>query len=224
MAVKLAYIFLLLAFDSITFLLTVYYTATQYRFVARHGITRLSKLFMSIVEGAVMYFGILAVCHAVLVAGVLTWRARILTTVARVESSDRSLQPTLKFLPAWCVGIFGTFLAFGLIYHTTCTTARPYCKRTHAQPKLSFNQLECFRFTCILINRMSISTLKANQEDVRIPGRQPPPVSVTGRGASQLSNLHSRKNSSEPPEGPDIVDGTYGGAAVTILSSVHVCT
>lgn len=78
MIVKLAYIYLLLAFDSIIFLLTVYYTATQYRFVARHGITRLSKLFISIVEGAVMYFGVLAACHAVLVAGVLTWRVCIL--------------------------------------------------------------------------------------------------------------------------------------------------
>lgn len=76
MNVKLSYIFLLLAFDSATFLLTLYYTATQYRFVARHGIARLSKLFMSIVEGAVMYFGVLAICHAVLVAGVLTWRVR----------------------------------------------------------------------------------------------------------------------------------------------------
>ena len=88
MTVKLSYIFLLLAFDSITFLLTVYYTATQYRFVARHGIIRLSKLFMSIVEGAVMYFGILAACHAVLVAGVLTWRVRIRATAATVEPSD----------------------------------------------------------------------------------------------------------------------------------------
>lgn len=85
---KLAYIFLLLAFDSITFLLTLYYTITQYQFVARHGITRLSKLFMSIVQGAVMYFGVLAVCHAVLVAGVLTWRVRILITPAKVKSSD----------------------------------------------------------------------------------------------------------------------------------------
>ena len=101
MNVKLAYIFLLLAFDSITFLLTLYYTATQYRFVARHGITRLSKLFMTIVEGAVMYFGVLAACHAVLVAGVLTWRVRILITVAKVEPADQLLQPTLKFLPAW---------------------------------------------------------------------------------------------------------------------------
>lgn len=76
MMAKLAYIFLLLAFDSITFLATAYYTATQYQFVARHGIPRLSKLFTSIVEGAVMYFGVLVVCHAVLVAGVLTWRVR----------------------------------------------------------------------------------------------------------------------------------------------------
>jgi len=89
MIVKLAYIFLLLAFDSITFLLTVYYTATQYRFVARHGITRLSKLFTSIVEGAVMYFGVLAACHAVLVAGVLTWRVHISITVATVGPSDK---------------------------------------------------------------------------------------------------------------------------------------
>lgn len=74
MTLKLAYIFLLLAFDSITFLMTVYYTVTQYRFVARHGTTRLNKLFISIVEGAVMYFGVLVICHAVLVAGILTWR------------------------------------------------------------------------------------------------------------------------------------------------------
>jgi hypothetical protein len=99
--VKLAYIFLLLAFDSITFLLTLYYTATQYRFVARHGITRLSKLFISITKGAVMYFGVLAVCHAVLVAGVLTWRVWITITVLVVEFSDEHSQPTLKFLPAW---------------------------------------------------------------------------------------------------------------------------
>ena len=78
MIVKLAYIYLLLAFDSITFLLTVYYTATQYRLVGGHGgITRLGRLFVSIVEGAVMYFGVLAACHAVLVAGVLTWRVRV---------------------------------------------------------------------------------------------------------------------------------------------------
>ena len=86
MTVKLAYIFLLLAFDSITFLLTVYYTATQYQFVARHGITRLSKLFISIIEGAVMYFGILAACHAVLVAGVLTWRVWITIAVLAVKT------------------------------------------------------------------------------------------------------------------------------------------
>lgn len=101
MTVKLAYIFLLLAFDSITFLLTVYYTATQYRFVARHGFTRLSKLFVSILEGAVMYFGVLAVCHAVLVAGILTWRVRITIIVLAVLTSDQLSQPTLKFLPAW---------------------------------------------------------------------------------------------------------------------------
>ena len=78
--VKLAYIYLLLAFDSITFLLTVYYTAAQYQSIGGHGgITRLGKLFVSIVEGAVMYFGVLAACHAVLVAGVLTWRVRIPT-------------------------------------------------------------------------------------------------------------------------------------------------
>jgi len=79
MLVKLAYIYLLLAFDSITFLLTVYYAATQYRSVESRGVTRLGKLYLSVVEGAVMYFGILAVCHAVLVAGVLTWRVRIPT-------------------------------------------------------------------------------------------------------------------------------------------------
>ena len=80
MMVKLAYIYLLLAFDSITFLLTVYYTASQYRMVGGRGsITRLGRLFVSIVEGAVMYFGILAACHAVLVAGILTWRVRITT-------------------------------------------------------------------------------------------------------------------------------------------------
>lgn len=103
MTFKLAYIFLLLAFDSITFLLTVYYTATQYRLVARHGVTRLGKLYMSIVEGGVIYFGILAACHAVLVAGVLTWRVRILTWSRQlnVEPSDELSQPTLKFLPAW---------------------------------------------------------------------------------------------------------------------------
>jgi hypothetical protein len=100
MVVKLAYIFLLLAFDSITFLITVYYTATQYRFVARHGITRLSKLFISIIEGAVMYFGVLAVCHAILVAGVLTWRVWSRSRFWCLFSDLRS-QPTLKFLPAW---------------------------------------------------------------------------------------------------------------------------
>ena len=88
MTAKLAYIFLLLAFDSITFLMTVYYTATQYQFVARHGIARLNKLFKSIVEGAVMYFGVLAVCHAVLVAGVLTWRVRDMVMVL-AEVSDK---------------------------------------------------------------------------------------------------------------------------------------
>lgn len=86
--VKLAYIFLLLAFDSIAFLMTVYYTATQYRFVAKHGITRLSRLFVAIIEGAVMYFGILAACHAVLVAGVITWRVCFLITGLIVEFSD----------------------------------------------------------------------------------------------------------------------------------------
>jgi len=101
MTVKLVYIFLLLAFDSITFLLTVYYTATQYHFVARHGIARLSKIFISIVEGAVMYFGVLAACHAVLVAGSITWRVSIPATVATVGPSDKILQQTLKFLPAW---------------------------------------------------------------------------------------------------------------------------
>lgn len=90
MTLKLAYIFLLLAFDSISFLLTVYYTATQYQFVARHGITRLSKLFISIVEGAAMYFGVLAACHAVLVAGVLTWRVWIkIAVLAVVLSHER---------------------------------------------------------------------------------------------------------------------------------------
>jgi len=97
--VKLAYIYLLLAFDSITFLITVYYTATQYRFVARHG-ARLSKLFMSIVEGAVLYFGILVACHAVLVAGVLTWR------------------PTLKFLPACPTVLFTAILTNHMIMST----------------------------------------------------------------------------------------------------------
>lgn len=101
MNVKLAYIFLLLAFDSITFLLTVYYTVTQYRYIARHGITRLSKLFMSIVEGAAMYFGVLAACHAVLVAGVITWRVRTPSTTTAVKSSNQRLKPSLKFLPAW---------------------------------------------------------------------------------------------------------------------------
>ena len=100
MVVKLAYIYLLLAFDSITFLLTLYYTAIQYRSVGGRGATRLGKLFVSIVEGAVMYFGVLAACHAVLVAGVLTWRVRT-PTVAGVESSDNLPQQTLKFLPAW---------------------------------------------------------------------------------------------------------------------------
>lgn len=139
MTVKLAYIFLLLAFDSITFLLTVYYTVTQYRFVARHGITRLSNLFMSIVEGAVMYFGILAACHAVLVAGVLTWRVRVLTRVATAKLSDHLSQPTLKFLPAWCVETSGISLTFELIYRATCTTARLYCKRVRVQLKSSIN-------------------------------------------------------------------------------------
>lgn len=101
MTVKLAYIFLLLGFDSITFLLTVYYTVTQYQFVSRHGITRLSKLFVSIIEGAALYFGVLAACHAVLVAGILTWRVWVTIPVLAVEPSDERSQPTLKFLPAW---------------------------------------------------------------------------------------------------------------------------
>lgn len=80
MIIKLGYIYLLLAFDSITFLLTVYYTAIHYQSSGGHGsVTRLGRLFVSIVEGAVMYFGVLAACHAVLVAGVLTWRVRIPT-------------------------------------------------------------------------------------------------------------------------------------------------
>jgi hypothetical protein len=88
MNAKLAYIFLLLAFDSVTFLMTVYYTATQYQFVARHGIPRLNKLFKSIVEGAVMYFGVLVVCHAVLVACVLSWRVGNVVVVPAVNFSD----------------------------------------------------------------------------------------------------------------------------------------
>ena len=80
MTLKLTYILLLLAFDSITFLMTVYYTAAQYQIIAKHGVTRLGNLFKSIIEGAVMYFGILATCHAVLVAGVLTWRVCVSIT------------------------------------------------------------------------------------------------------------------------------------------------
>ena len=101
MTVKLAYICLLLAFDSLTFLMTVYYTATQYRLVVRHGTARLNNLFISIIEGAVMYFGVLAACHAVLVAGVLTWRVWVTITVLVIETSNKRSQPTLKFLPAW---------------------------------------------------------------------------------------------------------------------------
>jgi hypothetical protein len=101
MIVKLSYIYLLLAFDSITFLLTVYYTVTQYGPIAKHGVTQLGNLFIAIVESAVMYFGVLAACHAVLVAGVLTWRVCVPTIVATVGSSDKLSQQTLKFLPAW---------------------------------------------------------------------------------------------------------------------------
>ena len=102
MTVKLSYILFVLAFDSIAFLLTVYYTAAHYRFIARHGdVAWLSKLFISIVEGAVMYFGVLAACHVVLVVGVLTWRVSILRRPrwSNVEPSDGVLQQTLKALP-----------------------------------------------------------------------------------------------------------------------------
>ncbi|KAF9653824.1 hypothetical protein BDM02DRAFT_3182271 [Thelephora ganbajun] len=163
MTAKLAYIFLLLAFDSITFLITVYYTATQYRFVARHGITRLTKLFKSIVEGGVVYFGILAACHAVLVAGVLTWRQ------------------TLKFLPA-------------------CPTVL---------------------FTSILINRMTISVLKADREDFRVSVRQWPPVS---NNKTRTPDPHVWSMSGDLPEGIELMNGTYGGVAPTILSSIHIYT
>ncbi|KAF9793279.1 hypothetical protein BJ322DRAFT_1033827 [Thelephora terrestris] len=164
MLVKLAYILMLLAFDSITFLLTVYYTATQYKFVARHGITRLSKLFISIVEGAVMYFGILAACHAVLVAGILTWR------------------PTLKFLPA-------------------CPTVL---------------------FTCILINRMTISTLKANKGDYNVRAHHHPTLSAASVNISRVAGPNSRPMLGFSPQGSESVNVTNGGATQTVLSSIHV--
>jgi len=86
----------------------------------------------------------------------------------------------------------------------------------------TISQLECLRFTCILVNRMTISTLKANQKDVRIPVRQKPPVS-----SFRVPNLHSRTMSDgvrEGREGTELVDGTYGGVMPTILSSIHVYT
>jgi hypothetical protein len=53
---------------------------------------------MSIVEGAVMYFGVLAVCHAVLVAGVLTWRVRILTTVPKPDPLTNLVTANVEIL------------------------------------------------------------------------------------------------------------------------------
>ena len=85
MAVKFYYMLLLLAFDLVTFLLTLYYTVVQYRFIVKHGVGRLSKLFMAIVEGAVMYFGVLLVCYIVSVTGILTWRVRTTTWSRGVE-------------------------------------------------------------------------------------------------------------------------------------------
>ena len=69
---------------------------------------------------------------------------------------------------------------------------------------------------------MSISTLKANQEDVRIPVRQQPPVF-----ASKTPDPHSRTMSGTPREGredTELVDSSYGDGMPTILSSVHVYT
>jgi len=64
---------------------------------------------------------------------------------------------------------------------------------------------------------MTISTLKANQEDVRIPIRQRPPKYAAGSNDSRIPNPHSRTMSSSPREGTEL-------AVPTILSSVHVYT
>ena len=70
---------------------------------------------------------------------------------------------------------------------------------------------------------MTISTLKANQEDVRIPVRQRPPVSPTATN-SRIPNPPSHTMSGGPREGTELVDGTYGDVVPTILSSIHVYT
>lgn len=69
---------------------------------------------------------------------------------------------------------------------------------------------------------MIISTLKAHRNDSKLPTRHPPAPSMTSDSNPRMPNPDARSISGYLPEGAERT--SYGGAAQTVLSSIHVYT